>query len=65
MTPLVTEELTLRLKKSGVRHILKKPVEPKLLKRVLRGIPFPDGGTPSAVKRKKGPGFRQKGGGDS
>jgi len=64
MTPLVTDELTLRLKKSGVRHILKKPVEPKLLKRVLRGIPFPDGGTPSAGKKKKGPGFRQKGGGD-
>lgn len=64
MTPLVTDELTLRLKKSGVRHILKKPVEPKLLKRVLRGIPFPDGGTPSSGKKKKGSGFRQKGGGD-
>ncbi len=53
MTPLVTDELTLRLKKTGVRHILKKPVEPKLLKRVVRGIPFPDGETPSSGRKKK------------
>ena len=62
MTPLVTDELTLRLKKSGVRHILKKPVEPKLLKRVVRGIPFPDGEPFPSERRKKGSGFNQKGG---
>ena len=42
MTPLVTEELTLRLKKIGIRRIMKKPVEPRLLKRVIREISFPD-----------------------
>jgi FixJ family two-component response regulator len=62
MTPLVTDELTLRLKKSGVRHILKKPVEPKLLKRVVRGIPFPNGEPSGSGKKKKGSGFRQRGG---
>jgi FixJ family two-component response regulator len=62
MTPLVTDELTLRLKKSGVRHILKKPVEPKLLKRVVRGIPFPNGEPFSSGRKKKGPGLKQRGG---
>jgi FixJ family two-component response regulator len=64
MTPLVTDDLTLRLKKSGVRHILKKPVEPKLLKRVVRGIPFPDEEISSSGKKKKGPHFKKKGGED-
>jgi FixJ family two-component response regulator len=42
MTPLVTDELTLRLKNIGIRRIIKKPVEPRLLKRVIREIFFPD-----------------------
>ena len=42
MTTLVTDGLTLRLKKIGVRRIIKKPVEPRLLKRVIREISFPD-----------------------
>jgi FixJ family two-component response regulator len=64
MTPLVTDELTQRLKKTGIRHILKKPVEPKLLKRVVRGISFPDGEPPppGKKKRKKGSGMKLKGG---
>ena len=41
MTPLVTEELTLRLKKVGIRRIIKKPVEPKVLRRLIREISFP------------------------
>ena len=42
MTPVVTDEFALRLKEYGIRHILKKPVEPKLLKRVVQKISFPD-----------------------
>ena len=63
MTPLVTDELKLRLKKIGIRHIMKKPVEPRLLKRVIREIYFPDG-VKSASSGKKGEGSRlkQKGG---
>ena len=38
MSPLVTDELTLRLKKIGIRRIIKKPVEPRLLKKVIRVI---------------------------
>jgi DNA-binding response OmpR family regulator len=42
MTPLVTDELTLRLKKMGIRRIIKKPVDPRLLRKVIREISFPD-----------------------
>lgn len=63
MTPLVSDELKLRLKKIGIRHIIKKPVEPKLLKRVIREIYFPDE-EKSSSSGKKGEGSRliQKGG---
>ncbi len=43
MTPLVTDELTIQLKKTGIRHIIKKPVDPRLLRKVIREISFPDG----------------------
>jgi len=42
MTPLVTDEMNFRLKKIGIHRIIKKPVEPKLLKRAIREISFPD-----------------------
>jgi len=42
MTPLITDELTIRLEKIGVRRIMKKPVEPRLLKRVIWEISFPN-----------------------
>src|SRR4030043_1279852 len=42
MTPLITDELTIRLKKIGVLRIMKKPVEPRFLKRVIREISFPN-----------------------
>ncbi len=42
MSPLMTEELTLRLKKMGIRRMIKKPVEPRLLKRVIREICPPE-----------------------
>lgn len=40
MTPLITEELAQRLKQIGLHRILKKPVEPKLLRKAIREIPF-------------------------
>ena len=42
MTPLVTDEFTIRLKKMGIRHMIKKPVDPRLLRKVIREISFPD-----------------------
>jgi len=42
MTPLVTDEITLRLKKMGIHRIIKKPVDPRLLRKVIRDITFPD-----------------------
>ncbi len=42
MTPLVNDEINLRLKKMGIHRIIKKPVEPKLLKRAIREISFPE-----------------------
>ncbi len=63
MTPLVTDELKLRLKKIGIRHIMKKPVEPRLLKRVIRDIYFPEGvESPFLGKRGEGSRLKQKGG---
>ncbi len=64
MSPLITEELNSRLKKMGIRRIIKKPVEPRILKRVIREIcpsreersPSPGGG------REKGSRSIQKGG---
>ncbi len=63
MTPLVTDELTIRLKKIGIRHVMKKPVEPRLLKRVIREICFPDEvKIPSSGKKGEGFRLKQKGG---
>jgi DNA-binding response OmpR family regulator len=50
MSPLITEELNLRLKKMGVRRIIKKPVEARLLRRVIREI------CPSGEERSSSPG---------
>jgi len=63
MTPLVTDELTARLKKIGMRRIIKKPVEPKLLKRVIREISPPEK-KKVALSGERGEDFRlnQKGG---
>jgi hypothetical protein len=63
MTPLVTEELNCRLKKIGIHHVIKKPVEPGLLKRLIRKITV-DGQTRSPSLSKKGASsrFDQKGG---
>lgn len=63
MTPLVTDELTIRLKKMGIRHIIKKPVDPRLLRKVIREISFPDGvKTPSLGEKGESSHSIQKGG---
>ncbi|MBM4306582.1 MAG: response regulator [Deltaproteobacteria bacterium] len=42
MSPQITDDLTQRLKQIGIRRILKKPVEPRLLRKVIREMSFPD-----------------------
>jgi len=42
MSPLISNDLTLRLRRVGIHHILKKPVEPRLLRRVIQKISFSD-----------------------
>jgi FixJ family two-component response regulator len=56
ISPLITEELTLRLNRMGIRHILKKPVDPRILRRVIRDIYLPDG-VKVLPSGKKGGGF--------
>lgn len=41
MSASTTEELLDRLKKLGIKHIIKKPVEPNILRKTLREISFP------------------------
>ena len=63
MTPLVTDEITLRLKKMGIHRIIKKPVDPRLLRKAIREISFPNEvKTPSLGKKGEGSHFIQKGG---
>jgi len=63
MSPLITDELNQRLKKIGIQRIVKKPVEPKILRKVIREISFPDGVKfPSLGKKREGSHFNQKGG---
>jgi FixJ family two-component response regulator len=63
MIPLVTDELTLRLKKMGIHRIIKKPVDPRLLRKAIREISFPNEvKTPSLGKKGEGSHFIQKGG---
>lgn len=40
MSPLITDELKERLRQSGIHRIIKKPVEPGVLRKVIKGIPF-------------------------
>jgi DNA-binding NtrC family response regulator len=53
MSPQITDDLIQRLKQIGIQRILKKPVEPKMLRKVIREMPFPDGVTftPSVKQR--------------
>ncbi len=40
MTPLITDEITQRLGKIGIYRIIKKPVDPRILRRTIREISF-------------------------
>jgi DNA-binding NtrC family response regulator len=63
MTPQVTDELNIRLKKMGICRIIKKPVDPRLLRKMIREISFPDEvKTSSSGKKREGSHFIQKGG---
>ncbi len=53
VSPLVTDELTLRLKKMGIQHIIRKPVDPRMLRRVIREISSPDGVKASLSDKKR------------
>jgi DNA-binding response OmpR family regulator len=53
MSPLITDELTLRLKKIGIKRIIKKPVDPRILRRNIREIPFPDAAKVASLGGKK------------
>jgi len=60
ISPLITDENQARLKKIGIRRIIKKPVEPRVLRRMIRAISFPNGGkNPS---KKEDSRFCEKGG---
>jgi len=54
MSPLITDELNLCLKKMGIQHIIKKPVDPRILRRVIREISFPDGVKLPSLGKKRG-----------
>ena len=43
VSPSITDEIAPRLKKMGIHHIVKKPVDPRMLRRAIRQISFPDG----------------------
>jgi len=64
MGPLMTEELNVRLKKMGIHRTIKKPVEPRLLRRVIREICPSEEERPSSSGRGREKGSRsiQKGG---
>jgi hypothetical protein len=63
MSPLITDELTLRLKKIGIQRIIKKPVDPRILRRHIREISFPDAVKVASLgKKKEGSHVDQKGG---
>ncbi len=53
MSPSITDEMTLRLKKMGVQHIVKKPVEPRMLRQMIRNVSFPRGGKAISSRRRR------------
>ncbi len=63
MSPLISDELTVRLKKLGIQRIIKKPVDPRILRKHIREISFPDEvKVPSSGKKRDGSHVDQKGG---
>jgi DNA-binding response OmpR family regulator len=41
MSPLVTDDFAARVKKLDIGRIIKKPVDPRMLRKVIREMPFP------------------------
>jgi FixJ family two-component response regulator len=64
MSPLITEELTLRLKKIGIKRIIKKPVDPRILRRNIREISFPDAAKVAPLGKKKESSYVNEKGGE-
>ncbi len=54
MSPQITDDLVQRLKQIGIHRILKKPVEPKLLRRAIQGMSFPGGIKFSTSTKQRG-----------
>jgi len=54
VSPSITDEIAPRLKKMGIQHIVKKPVDPRMLRRAIRQISFPDGVKALSSGRKRG-----------
>jgi hypothetical protein len=54
MSPSITDEIASRLRKMGIQHIVKKPVDPRMLRRAIRQISFPDGVKALSSGRKRG-----------
>jgi FixJ family two-component response regulator len=54
VSPSITDEIAPRLKKMGIQHIVKKPVDPRMLRRVIRQISFPDGVKALSSGRRRG-----------
>ena len=52
MSPLITDEFILRLKKIGIQRIIKKPVDPRILRRNIREISFPDEAKSASLGKK-------------
>jgi DNA-binding NtrC family response regulator len=63
ISPLITEELTHRLKKIGIQRIIKKPVDPKILRGAVRKIFSPERAKVHSLGKKgEVSRFKQKGG---
>jgi FixJ family two-component response regulator len=54
VSPSITDEIAPRLKKMGIQHIVKKPVDPRMLRRAIRQISFPDGVKALSSGRRRG-----------
>ncbi|MFB3887007.1 MAG: response regulator [Thermodesulfobacteriota bacterium] len=62
-SPLITEELALRLKKIGIKRIIKKPVDPRILRRNIREISSPNAAKFASLgKKREGLYVHEKGG---
>jgi len=54
VSPLITNKIAPRLKKMGIQYIVKKPVDPRMLRRAIRQISFPNGVKALSLSKKRG-----------